>query len=150
MIKRAMDYVNIYKSLSIERKRALSFINDFLNSQKKEKELPSQEILEIKDIKIGDKSISFTFLDFAICIELSICTTKSIGFIRWLNINTDSEGKAGRHPILIDAFNNDGHIDGDISGGNYAFGDNFNLYLAKRLMVFCEKVDQAEFNEKAP
>jgi hypothetical protein len=148
MIRRATDYVYSYKDLLRERDRALSFINDFLNSQKAEVNLSPQLKLEIKDINIGDKFIAFTFLDFNICIELSICTTKKVGFIKWFNKLTESDGKPKKECILMDSFDRSGDIATDNIKDNEfycSFGTNFNLYLAKTLMLFCEKIDLSEF-----
>jgi hypothetical protein len=105
---------------------------------------------DIKEFKQNDSSFDFRFFDFKICIEFKVCTSKEEVFIEWYLDKKDFlDPERQLNLIIKDSVDRNSNIKSSMikdKGYNPRYA---KLYFMETLMIFCEKIDEYEFNKKA-
>jgi len=146
---RIMDYVNRFKSFEDSCNKIIKEIHEWTEKIKKDTEELTGKPDQISDILLQENSIEFKFLYFNIFIKLDICASKERGFIRWYYVKPEHEEKPRMILILNHAFNYEGDITTSTEPLSGYARENKHLYYPETLSLFCEKVDEIEFNKKA-
>ncbi len=137
-----IEYAEKFRRLAYTRSTWITATKDWLEFAKKEivEETGDFDLNLIRDIQVLENSVKFSFADLHVCIEFHICATKELGFVKWFLEDQQSETDKNRRALILrHKFNRD--------GVETHARENRRQYFNDSLSLFCEKVDQIEFNK---
>jgi hypothetical protein len=135
-----MEYVTLYRQLGDV---GIQIIKSFHESLKRGNKALG-EFSDIKEFKENDDPINFRFLNFKICIELKICTSKRKGFIEWYLDHQDLYSRPMKTLVIKDSFDGNGNIKTSVGEEKEYRVGYPKTYFTEALMTFCQKVDETE------
>lgn len=106
-----------------------------------------KSVYPFDEIKKSENAINFQFLDFIVCIELEICASKKVGFIKWYRIHQNLESKRQKTLIIINSFDELGNIKTSLELKMKYDVAKAGIYFFNTLIDFCKKNDESEFNK---
>jgi hypothetical protein len=145
MGERVTNYINLYIELSESRNKIIDEMYQALIKIEKEYKTSSGKVSAFCNIEKLGNTIRFQFLDFNVCIELEICTSKEGGFIKWYRTRQDFDPKLKKNLIIKDSFNNHGEIKTSWKSSMGFNIQNITSYLNQALITFCERNDEIDF-----
>lgn len=137
-----MGYAREFKRLEEIRNKLIVELTEWIESVNVDIKEEAGGADAIRAVQHLDNVIKLKFLDFTLCIKFDICASKNIGFIKWFSEDPEYLDRPKAKLIFKHKFNHDGI-------NSHAYENRF-LYFRDTLSLFCEKVDQVEFDEKAP
>jgi hypothetical protein len=145
MSERVIDYINLFMQLTESRNKIIDEMYQALIKMETEYKAPSGKSSAFCNIEKLGNVIRFQFLDFNVCIELEICTSKEGGFIKWYRTRQDIDPKLKKNLIIKDSFTNYSDIKTSWKSSMGFNIKNITSYLNQALISFCEKNDEIDF-----
>jgi hypothetical protein len=134
-----MAYAREFRRLELIRDKMLKEFIAWIESVKEDVREEINTVDSIRDVQPSRNLVKLKFLDFTLCIIFDVCASKNIGFIKWFLEEPEYTDKPKMKLIFKHKFNHDGI-------NSHTF-ENIYLYFRDTLSLFCEKIDQSEFDK---